>query len=82
VRLYYIHGNILFKLQKFEQARDQYLEAIKTDPRHPGAYNNLINMCYMAKSYEAALKFLNQAEANGVQLNPKLKEAVLKAAGK
>ena len=36
----------------------------------------------MAKSYDEALKLVNQAEANGVELNPKLKEAVLKAAGK
>lgn len=79
---YYIHGNILFKLQKFEEAHGQYLEAIKIEPRHPSAYNNLINLCYMAKDYEGALKFVNRAEANGVQLNPKLKEAVLKAVGK
>jgi pentatricopeptide repeat protein len=79
---YYIHGNILFKLQKFQEAHDRYLEAIKLDAKHPGAYNNLINLCYMAKNYDEALKFVNQAEANGVPLNPKLKEAVLKAAGK
>jgi pentatricopeptide repeat protein len=79
---YYIHGNILFKLQKFQEAHDRYLEAIKIDPKHPGAYNNVINLCYMAKNYDEALKFVNQAEVNGVPLNPKLKEAVLKAAGK
>jgi len=79
---YYIHGNILFKLQKFQEAHDRYLEAIKLDAKHPGAYNNLINLCYMAKNYDEALKYVNQAEANGVPLNPKLKEAVLKAAGK
>jgi len=79
---YYIHGNILFKLQKFEEANGQYLEAIKTNPRHANAYNNLINLQYIGKNYEGALKLVNQAEANGVQVNSKLKEAVLKAAGK
>ena len=79
---HYIHGNILFKLQKFQEAHDRYLQAIETDPKHTGAYNNLVNLCYMAKSYDEALKFLNQAETNGVSLNPKLKDAVLKAAGK
>jgi pentatricopeptide repeat protein len=79
---YYVHGNILFKLQKFQEARDRYLEAIKTNPRHTNAYNNLINLYYMAKNYEGALKLLSQAEAEGVQINSKLKEAVLKAAGK
>jgi pentatricopeptide repeat protein len=79
---YYIHGNILFKLQKLQETRDHYLEAIKIDPKHAMAYNNLINLYYMAKNYEEALKLVNQAEAEGVELNPKLKEAVLKAAGK
>ena len=36
----------------------------------------------MAKDFEDALKFLNQPEANGVTINPGLKEAVLKAAEK
>lgn len=79
---YYIHGNILFKLQKFQDAYSRYLEAIKMDPKHPGAYNNLINLCFMAKNYDEAFRFVNQAETNRVSLNPKLKEAVLKAAGK
>jgi tetratricopeptide (TPR) repeat protein len=79
---FYFHGNILFKLKKYEAADDQYLEAIKADPSHTNAFNNLINLHYMAKDYEGALKFLNQAEVNGVKINPSLKEAVLKAAGK
>jgi pentatricopeptide repeat protein len=79
---YYFHGNILFKLNKFQEANDQYLEAIRIEPTHASAYNNLINLYFMGKNYEIALQFINQAEANGVKLNQKLKEAVLKAAGK
>jgi CRISPR/Cas system-associated exonuclease Cas4 (RecB family) len=36
----------------------------------------------MAKDYEGALKYIEMAEGNGVEVNPKLKEAVLKAAQK
>ncbi|MDH7513910.1 MAG: tetratricopeptide repeat protein [Clostridiales bacterium] len=79
---FYIHGNVLFKLQRYQEAHDQYLEAIKADSKHANAYNNLINLYYIAKNYELAIKFVNQAEANGAKINPKLKEAVLRAAGK
>lgn len=79
---YYFHGNIFFKLKKFEEAHDQYLEAIKIEPKHASAYNNLINLYYMTKNYEQALKFIDQAEASGVKFNPELKKAVLKALGK
>jgi tetratricopeptide (TPR) repeat protein len=79
---YYFHGNIFFKLKKFEEAHNQYLEAIKIEPKHASAYNNLINLYYMTKNYEQALKLIDQGEANGVKLKPELKKAVLKALGK
>jgi pentatricopeptide repeat protein len=79
---YYFHGNVCFKLKKFEEAGDQYLEAINIEPQHVSAYNNLISLYYMAKNYEQALKYIHQAEASGVKLNPELKKAVLKALGK
>jgi pentatricopeptide repeat protein len=78
----YIHGNVLFKLSRYQEACDQYLKAIASDPGHLRAYNNLINLCYVTRDYEKALKFIGQAEANGVELNPKLKEAVLQVAKK
>jgi len=79
---YYFHGNVLFKLKKFDEAHDQYLEAIKIEPKHTSAYNNLVNLYYMSRNYELALKYIKQAEANSVKLNPELKKAVLKALGK
>jgi tetratricopeptide (TPR) repeat protein len=78
----YVHGNILFKLNRIREAGDQYLKAIASDARHAGAYNNLINLFYIAKDYGSALKFIGQAEANGVSLNPKLKRAVIQLAKK
>ena len=78
----YIHGNILFKLNRIQEASGQYLKAIEADAGHLRAYNNLVNICYLARDYEKALKFIKQAKTNGVELNPKLREAVLKTAQK
>ncbi len=76
---FFIHGNILFKLKKFEESQKQYLLAIKIDSGHGDAYNNLANLYYLAKQYQKALDCLNHAEANGVKINPKFKKAILKA---
>jgi tetratricopeptide (TPR) repeat protein len=78
----YVHGNILFKLNRTREAGHQYLRAIASDARHAGAYNNLINLFYMAKDYGNALKFIDRAEASGVVLNGRLKSAVMQLAKK
>lgn len=78
----YLHGNILFKLKEYQEAYAQYAEAVKINPQHANAYNNIANLHYMAKQYQKALECLNQAEANGVEINPELKKAILKALGK
>ena len=78
---FYVHGNIFFKMRRFDDARDQYLEVIKRDPAHGNAYNNLANLYLLAKDYQKALDYLNQAESHGVTVNPKMKEAVLKGLG-
>ena len=74
----YFHGNIFMKLKKFNNAHAQYLEALRLDPTHGNASNNLANLYYMVKKYQKALDYLNQAEANGAEINPKFKEAILK----
>lgn len=79
---HYIHGNILFKLREFQQAHDMYEQAVTTDPKHKDAYNNLINIYLMSKQYQKGLDYLKIAEENEVEINKKLKEALLKAAGK
>jgi tetratricopeptide (TPR) repeat protein len=78
----YIHGNILFKMNKFQEAETEYLKAVGADPHHLPAYNNLINLRYVAKDYERALRYIEEAERNGLALNPKLKEAILQLAHK
>ena len=79
VEYFYLHGNIFFKLKKYQEARDQYVETIKHDPQHEKAYNNLINIYFMAKQYQKAMEFVEQAESTGVNINPKLKEAIRQA---
>jgi tetratricopeptide (TPR) repeat protein len=76
---HYFHGNIYFKLKKYQDANNQYVEAIKLNPKHGDAYNNLAILFFMIKDYDKALDYLNQAESNGGNVNPKFKEAVLKA---
>ncbi len=76
---FYVHGNIFFKLKRYQDAHGQYFEAIERDPKHGNAYNNLINLYFMAEDYRKALDYVNKAEANGAQIHPELKKAVLKA---
>ncbi len=73
----FVRGNILFKLRRLEEARDAYQAAIRTDPRHGNAYNNLINLLYVSGDNGSAREAIALAEKNGVTLNEKLKRAVL-----
>jgi Tfp pilus assembly protein PilF len=75
----YVHGNILFKMRRFSEAREQYRAAVKADPRHAHAWNNLISIHFAAHDIAGAAKYVQEAEAGGVKLNEKLKQAVLEA---
>lgn len=76
---YYVHGNIFFKMKKYMDSMQQYLEAVRVDPTHGEAYNNLANLHYMARKYEKALYYLDKAISNGFQSDPRFREALLKA---
>jgi tetratricopeptide (TPR) repeat protein len=78
----YTHGNLLFRLKRYEEALAEYEKAIQTDPRQGGAYNNAASIYFMAKHYDKALDYLEKAEAAGVKVNPNFKKAVLQALGK
>ncbi|MEN6561003.1 MAG: tetratricopeptide repeat protein [Acidobacteriota bacterium] len=71
---HYIHGNILFKMKKFADAAREYQETVRLDPGHGAAYNNLASIYFAAGHYQQALDFLNQAEKNGVKVNPAFKK--------
>jgi hydroxyacylglutathione hydrolase len=76
---FYIHGNILFKLKRYAEARDRYLDAINTNPQHEKAYNNLAALYFMGKSYKAVLDVLDLAAKNGVNINTQLKDKAMLA---
>jgi len=78
---FFLHGNILFRLKDYDNARKQYLAAIQIVPKHGEAYNNLANLYYMARQYEEALDCLNQSLISGVKINEELKAAIFNALG-
>jgi hydroxyacylglutathione hydrolase len=75
------HGNILFKLQRFDEALERYVVAARANPRNGQAYTNIIAIYYLAKQYPDANRYLQEAEADGIgeDLNLKLKVLVLEA---
>jgi len=80
----YFLGNVLFRLQRIPEAFRRYEEAVRLDPRHAGAVNNLIAICFVAREYATAQAILERAEAAGLDeaLNLELKERLYKALGK
>ncbi|MBN2206436.1 MAG: MBL fold metallo-hydrolase, partial [Candidatus Aminicenantes bacterium] len=80
----YFCGNVLFQLQRYQDARVRYEEALRIDPGHANAYNNLAALFYLFKMYPEAIEVLDKADANGLEdlLNLKLKEAAYLAAGR
>jgi len=79
---HYFHGNIFFQMKQFQKAYALYIEAIKANPQNGAAYNNLAIIFHMGKKHQEALKYLNEAEKNGVKVNPKLKASIEKALNK
>lgn len=73
---YYMHGNVFFKAKRFMDALKQYQEAIRLDPAHGGAYNNLANLHFMARKYQKALFYLDKAESNGFKVKPQFRETI------
>lgn len=76
---HFFHGNVLLRLQRVDDAVAQYREALKIKPNYPDAANNLAALYFAAKVPKLALEVIEQAEAQGVKVNPELKKAVLEA---
>jgi tetratricopeptide (TPR) repeat protein len=72
----YFTGNCQFKLKRYDEAAASYREAVATDPVHASAWNNLINLLFMAKDFAEARAVIERAEANKVMIHPGLKKAV------
>jgi hydroxyacylglutathione hydrolase len=77
----YFYGNVLLKLQRYNDALQRYQEAIRLNPLHADAYNNIIAILYVAKEYSKALLFWDDAETQGLdeQLNLNLKASLYEA---
>ncbi len=73
---FFIHGNVFFQQGSFEDATAQYREAIRLEPLHGNAYNNLALVSYSRGKYDEALVCLRSAEAAGVRVNPEFRSAV------
>jgi glyoxylase-like metal-dependent hydrolase (beta-lactamase superfamily II) len=80
----YFRGNVLMQLRRVPEAMRGYEDAVRLDPRHGDAANNLMAIFFLAGEYEAAGAVLEKAEAAGVDetLNLELKERLLKALGR
>jgi tetratricopeptide (TPR) repeat protein len=76
---FYIHGNILFKIKRYKDSLDQYLEAVRINPQHGNAFINIANLNFMAKRYEKALFYLEKAESCGANINPDFRKAIYKS---
>ncbi len=79
---HFVHGNVLFKLKRPAEAEAMYRAAIAADPRHANAWNNLISLRFAAGDIAGAANCVREAEASGVVINEKLKQAVLDRQGK
>ena len=80
----YFRGNALFQLRRVPEAFRCYEEAIRLDPLHADAVNNLVAILFVAGEYAKALTVMENAEAAGLEesLNLPLKEQLYKAAGR
>ncbi len=75
---YYVHGNVYFKVKRYKDALDQYLQAVKAEPTFGDAYNNIANLYFLARNYQKAMHYVNKAEKNGAEVHPNFKNDILK----
>jgi tetratricopeptide (TPR) repeat protein len=73
---FFVHGNIFFKLKRYKEAVNQYVEVIKRNPDHGGAYNNLATLFYMGGKKDMALFCVGRAEACGFKVDPRFKKVL------
>lgn len=55
-------GVILMRMEKYEEAKNIFEEAIKIEPNNPMAYTNKIAALGILKKYEEAIKFCEENE--------------------
>lgn len=79
-----LHGNILFQLQRYDEALACYARSIAADPMNGQARNNVIAIHYLAGRFSEADIQLRAAERAGVgeEINLKLQVLVGAAMGR
>ena len=76
---HFFHGNILLRLNRLDGAAARYREALKIEPDHADACNNLASLYLSARHPKVAMDILEQAEANGASVHAELKKVVAAA---
>jgi tetratricopeptide (TPR) repeat protein len=77
---YYFHaGNCLLKLERYDQAFEQYVKAIEADPGYGQAYHNIASILFLAKEYEEAWLYMQSAKELGAEINKELERKLNEA---
>lgn len=77
-----LKGNCLLRLRRNADSREQYEKALRTYPKYSEAWNNLAYLWFADHHPDRALETLHRADAEGVTINPALKQTILEAAKK
>jgi len=75
-------GVILIQLKRYQEAHDEFTQAIESDPEYVTAYNNLINLYIMAKQYQKGTELIQRARDRKIAIDPALEERIRKAEAK
>ncbi len=77
----YFHGNILFKQGRLAEALAQYEAAIRIDPTHSNAFNNMALVLHSLDRDQEALACLVRAQLSGAKVNRDFKRALEEKTG-
>lgn len=77
----YFHGNIFFKQGRLPEALAQYEAAVRIDPTHSNAFNNMALVLHSLGRDQEALACLVRAQLSGAKVNPDFKKALEKKIG-
>jgi tetratricopeptide (TPR) repeat protein len=81
--MYYFHcGNTLLAMKKYNEAFEEYKQAVTIEPTYGDAHHNLAIIYYMAKQYNEAWNHLELARQYGGQINPQFEAALKQQLGK
>lgn len=74
---HFLEANSLFRLGRLDEAIAQQQQALKRDPQHAGAWNNLIHFRFLKGDVEGAREAIRQAEGRAMAIQPNVRKEVL-----